>query len=85
MYVLYITVSILGEIITSVAVGLHHTVFGTKSGNIYCCGDSSQAQCGSLEKPHFNTPVCVASFNSPVKKVNMVYRVFILGKLMKQN
>lgn len=57
------------EDITSVAVGLNHTVFGTKSGKVYCCGDSAQGQCGSVEQPHYNLPFCVATFNSPVKKV----------------
>ena len=62
------------ELITSVAVGLHHTVFGTKSGKVYCCGDSSQGQCGTLEQAHYNTPICVATFSSPVKKVSFFVR-----------
>ena len=45
-------------------------MFGTKSGKVYCCGDSSQGQCGTLEQAHYNTPICVATFSSPVKKVS---------------
>ena len=77
----YFILIISDELITSVAVGLHHTVFGTKSGIVYCCGDSSQGQCGTLEQAHYNTPICVATFSSPVKKVS-VYELLIYLRLL---
>ncbi|XP_067931555.1 alsin-like [Watersipora subatra] len=58
------------EEITSVAVGSYHTVCGSISGNVYCWGDSSHCQCGSLETCRYTTPLRIASFDSPVKKVD---------------
>jgi len=57
------------ERVSSVAVGLYHTVCGTKSGRVYCWGDSSEGQCATLDVTQYTTPNCVASFDTAIRKV----------------
>jgi len=64
--------------VSCVAVGAYHTVCGTENGDLYCWGDNSKCQCGSVEAKQFRLPVCIQSYRVPVIKVSQLIFIFTM-------